>query len=473
VKHTFAYHEETYAAINEHQVAIGEATCSAIYNAMPVNLGGKALLSIDELSRIALERSRTARDAVVLMGTLAEQYGFYGPGFEGTGESLIVADPYDGWIFHILPDPTGASAIWAAQQIDPKHMTVVANMFIIREIDFNSNKFMYSKGIYELAVREKLIKNGDPLDFTMAFSAGEYSHRYYSGRRMWRAMTLAAPSQASKLVANYTNLRTDKPYPVSIQPDNLMSLDDVMKIYRDYLEGTDMDLARGLASGPFNMPDRFTGGKGESQVRGSWERAIAIIRTCDSYIAQLRPSLEGAIGGTLWYGPHAPHGTVWVPFAAGMPSLPDEYSWGFQAVFNRSTAFWAHRAVLNIATIKFNYAIQDVKALQQQYEKEAQKMVDSLIQRYISKQIPFSKVTDEMTKFAQSVVRRWWQLADELIFKYADGFINEPGNIGQSPGYPAWWLSAVDYQNGPPRQVSATEAGDRAVCPIPPGLRMV
>lgn len=82
VESTYAYFEETYAAVNEHQLAVGEATCSARFSAWSVDEGGKALLSIDELTRIALERTTNATAAIKLMGSLAEKYGFYGPGFE-------------------------------------------------------------------------------------------------------------------------------------------------------------------------------------------------------------------------------------------------------------------------------------------------------------------------------------------------------------------------------------------------------
>lgn len=87
--------------MNEHQVAFGEGTCGCLFGAKPVNKGGKALLSIDTLSQIGLERAKTAREAVQLMGNLAVQYGFYGEGFEGSGESLMVIDPENAWVFHV------------------------------------------------------------------------------------------------------------------------------------------------------------------------------------------------------------------------------------------------------------------------------------------------------------------------------------------------------------------------------------
>lgn len=112
VPHTYSYKEETYAAINEHQVAIGESTCSAVFATKAKGAGGNAIMSIDALTRLALERSKTSKEAVSLMGKFAVEYGFYGSdSFEGSAESLLVIDPNEGWIFHILPDPTGSFSL--------------------------------------------------------------------------------------------------------------------------------------------------------------------------------------------------------------------------------------------------------------------------------------------------------------------------------------------------------------------------
>ena len=171
--------------MNENQVGLGESTCSGVFVAASVGVGGKALLSIDQLSQIAMERARTAREAITIMGDLAVQYGFYGESmsFEGGSESLVVIDPNEGWVFHILADPTGASAIWAAARIPDDSVAVVANMFSIRIFDLeDSENFLASPRIWEIAEEQGLYKPGDPKDFTKTFSDGEYAHKYYSGR---------------------------------------------------------------------------------------------------------------------------------------------------------------------------------------------------------------------------------------------------------------------------------------------------
>merc|ERR1712216_871678 len=122
VPSTYGYHEQTYGALNEKQVGIGESTCSALSWS---KLGGKspstcrhvgdtacAMFTVDALTRVCMERAASSRECVKIMGDIATTHGFYGSeGFEGTGESLMVIDPNEGFIFHVLADPTGESAL--------------------------------------------------------------------------------------------------------------------------------------------------------------------------------------------------------------------------------------------------------------------------------------------------------------------------------------------------------------------------
>lgn len=407
------------------------------------------MVSIDTLSQIAMERASSSREAVELIGKVAEQYGFYGAtdSIEGGGESLIIADPSEGWVFQILPDDTGTSAIWAAQRVPDDHATVVANMFTIRNVYLNDTaNFLGSANLYSIALKKGWIKEGDILDFTRIYSDGEYGHLYYSGRRMWRAFDLMAPSLA--LPANYSDLKYDAVYPFSVKPDKKMTLNDVFNIFRDYLEGTAFDMTKGLAAGAFGSPDRWAGGEGERSVKGNWERPIAMYRTSCSYVSQLRSWLNNAVGGITWYGPHAAHGTFYAPFAAGMLSLPYTHTHGVQAIQDLDTAFYAIRYVFNIAQFKFQYLIADIKAAQLEWEKrgtDAVNRADALGDQ------DRTRITEIFETHARDATAGWWKLFHTLMFKYADGFVNTVNANGAfSPtgvGYPAWYVQGNCIQN--------------------------
>ena len=221
--------------MNEMQVGIGESTCSGVFGVIPLAApNGTALLSVDQLTQLAMERSSTAREAVQLMGSLAEEHGFYGAGeFEGTAESLAVSDPDEAWIFHILPDPTGKSAIWAAQRIPDDSMSILANMFIIREVDPDAPEtFLMSDSVHSVALEYGWWKGKDEdglLDFTKIYSDGEYAHKFHSGRRMWGGYHLACPSK--DFPSDYIDLQSDPVYPVYSQPDRLLSQLDLFRFH--------------------------------------------------------------------------------------------------------------------------------------------------------------------------------------------------------------------------------------------------
>jgi dipeptidase len=322
-------------------------------------------------------------------------------------------------------------------------------MFIIREMNMSDTaNFLGSANMWSIAEQNGLWQPGQPQDFTATFSDGEYAHKYYTGRRVWGAYRLLAPS--ANLSPSYDNLKNDAPYPFSLKPDEKLTVEHFTKVHREWYEGTEYSTSVGLAGGPFGTPDRYSGGAGEQEVQGNWERTIALFRTSQTYVVQSRGWLPSEIGGVVWFGPHAPHGTVFVPFPTGMTSLPHGYSNGWQGEFDRSCAFWAHRAVLNLAQIKFSYIIDDIRAKQQYFESRS---LDLLAALENSAATDREKITASFVENAEDVVREWWRLFDAILFKYADGYINSYDGkrfTSVSVGYPAWWLEQVGYQNGPP-----------------------
>ena len=232
---TLAYWEAASGIANEAGVMIAESTCSAIFRAEPAGpRGGAALLCYQELTRIALERCRTARAAVEMMGRLAVRHGFagnVGSSLAGSAETLAVVDATEAWVLHVLPDDTGKSAVFCAQRVPDGHAACVANMFIVRDVDLNDalgarRNFMLSENAISIAERCGLYnaaaaasspnRLGATFDFTRIFSAGEARHRFYSGRRQWRALSLFAPDLGG-LDPWYEDL-PDYPFSVAVGP---------------------------------------------------------------------------------------------------------------------------------------------------------------------------------------------------------------------------------------------------------------
>ncbi|RHY40746.1 hypothetical protein DYB30_006128 [Aphanomyces astaci] len=265
VNTTYGYLEGVYGIMNDQQLAMGESTCGAKFYAKPVGHGGAAYFDVTELTRLALERTATARAAIALMGQLAETYGYYGMFWDDSnvgadpascaGEALTIADATgDAWMFHILPDDTGTSAVWVAQRVPDTHITAVANEFVIHSVDLaDSDNFMGSANMHEIASRHGFWDPATEFDFAVAFGAKPSGWQYGITRRVWRVLTLANPHlDLSPLTDGYATT-----YPFSVQVAQPLAAADLMRFHRDHYENTPYDLTQGPAAGPYGNPNRY------------------------------------------------------------------------------------------------------------------------------------------------------------------------------------------------------------------------
>ncbi len=493
VAHTHAFYDGGFGLLNDQGVGIAESTCtSRMKGSRARNHGGAALWYTDELSRMAMERTSTAREAVLLMGELSVTGGFYGEGnMEGTGESLIVADRTEVWVFHVLSsDPNGTSAVWVAQRVPEGHVAVVPNIYIVREIDLSDDaNYLASSNIYSVAISNGWWNPEDniPFDFTKVYSGGEYNHRYYSGRRWWGAMRILVPS--AHFPSSYVDLRDSAPYPFSVPIVSTSSsvessssssppitLEKVMEVMRDMYQNTTFDMTQGMAAGPFGNGNRYDGildRPGQPGINGSWERSIAIYRSAYTYVVEIDAvdgdtagdtaggdALPSSVGAVLWFGSVAAHTTAYVPLFAGQDSLLPAYSVGHKGgPLDRASAMWAFRYVQQIVNIRFDLMMKEVQDLQRALHGSARQMQDAAVAAWQEKGKPTyhnaTALSSATNTHAALVLRSWWLLADHLIWKFAEGNIyTVPSEIGpgtpKPAGYPVWWLRAVGYQNGPP-----------------------
>ncbi|RHY44739.1 hypothetical protein DYB30_013180 [Aphanomyces astaci] len=375
---TYAYIDGLYPIINEHQLAIGESTCGANLWAKPATQGGKALFDITELARVAFERTKTAREAVQLMGDLAVQYGYYGAEWEGdavyseAGETLTVTDTKEGWVFHILPDDSGASAVWVAQRVPDTHIVAIGNQFIIHHVNLtDSDNFLGSSNLYDVAKRNNFWDGQSDFDFTVAYARRRPGESfYYSTRRQWRVYTLANPRLD---LSPYTDA-FGTTYPFSVETAGLLDASDLIRFQRDHYENTTFDLTQGPQSGPYGNPDRYSVGEnsfapGTQGKGGFFERAISLYRTTYSYVTVANPNNSNL--GFLWFGPYAPHATSYVPIYAKVSSVPALTSKGSLLRFDFNASFWINALIGNYAGHFYKHAMPAVAAVQLAVEQNA------------------------------------------------------------------------------------------------------
>ena len=327
-------------------------------------------------------------------------------------------------------------------------MIVCANRSRIGVIDFDDkDNFMYSPNMVSFAKQMGWYEKGD-FNFSEIYNPNPYGSDYYQSRREWRAFDLMAPSLKLE-----PRSQKEPHYPFSVKPDKKVSVQDFMAIYRDHLEGTEFDLTKGMAAGPFGCPNRWPTPKNvrpEGMEDCDWERAIAMFRCSYSFVAQSRSWLPASIGGVLWFGQDAPDTTCYVPVYAGVTEVPLSWSTGKRHVFDRESAWWAFNFVNNWASLKWSYMIQDINALQEKFEGLFFASQPAVEEKALAlhKEDP-AKAAAYLTDYTYGnmlmVETAWWNLGWHLVGKYQDGYVmNEEGQQKQV-GYPTEWLKEVGF----------------------------
>ncbi|MDY6856942.1 MAG: C69 family dipeptidase [Thermodesulfobacteriota bacterium] len=462
VEYTYAYFDGNYGIMNEHNLMMGECTNGAKFQpeALSEEVADKLskhrrIMYSQELSRIALERCKTAREAIELMGDLIEQYGYY-----STGETLLVADEDEAWVFEMcaLPDEQYHS-VWVAKQVPDGDFFVAANEFRIREVKPDADDILYSKFLFPGLEKVGWWNKEDGiLDWLPAVSDGEYNHPYYSLRRVWRVLDRVNPDLA---LSPWVKDGFTKDYPFSIKPNRKLDLKKVFSLYRDHYEGTGFDLTKGVAAGPYNDPHRFVGPYDGNQNNitedkkfyGAWERSISVFYQGYTFVNQVRPNAPEPTKGIVWFGPDVSYTTCFVPLPVKINELPKAYQTGSPQKLDNESAWWAFDFVNTLSRLNFKRITEvDIKPLQEELEDMEIKKVelwDETAKKY-SEREAIENITAECIENSKEVLNKWWGLSNTLIVKYSDGYINLPDqDAAIDVGYSAEWLSYTNYKEGP------------------------
>ncbi len=425
--------------MNEFQVAIGETTFDGRLDL--VNPDG--LLPYYQLMVITLQRAKTAREAIKVMTDLVDQYGY-----ASTGESFSIGDKEEAWILEMIGTGKGGrGAAWVAQRVPDGMICAHANMSRIGEFSLNDpENCLYSKNVISLAVDKGFYnsKNG-PFNFSLVYNPPTEEQVRYSARRVWSIFRRAAPS--SNLSPDFSSsVKNAKPYPLWIKPDNKLSVRDVMALHRDHYEGTVYDMTKDLSAGPFGAPDRWRPVTWEVAGKAySWERPISTQQVGFIFVSQARSAVPDSIGGVFWYGMDNPFTNFFVPLYTTMTELPEAYTKGSIRSFSRDSAWWTFNFVANYANLRYSDMIVDIQKIQKEIEDLEFGLQSAIEQSALNlltsdpKMIPVF-LTRYCVANAQMNLDRWWKLAEFLITKYNDGYIQDEKGNPREVGYPEKWL---------------------------------
>jgi len=435
--------------MNEFQVVIGETT----FEGRKELLEPAGIIDYGSLMYTALERAKTAQEAIRVMGRLVEEFGY-----ASEGESISVGDVNEAWIMDIIGKGKGRKgAVWVAVRVPDGMISSHANHSRIDRFPLNDPKnCLYAKDVVSFA-RDNGWYKGEDRDFSFnaAYAPADFDALRFCEARVWSVFNRAAPSLKLPADAAMGDLKA-APLPMWVKPDQKLGVHDVMELMRDHFEDTPFDLRNDVGAGPYKLPYRWR--PLDWKVDGKrylHERAISTQQTGWSYVSESRGYLPDPIGGVLWFGMDDSYCTVYVPMYCGLRAVPRSFGEGAGSwsAFSWDSAFWTFNFVANYTYSRWSDMIVDVQKVQRELEGQflgRQAEVEAHALALYKQSPPMAR--DYLTEYScgqgEKVTARWRKLGEFLIWKYLDG--NVRGSRGEvtHPPYSDDWYRRIVKEKG-------------------------
>jgi dipeptidase len=429
VKSTYAFLSTAYPCLNEKQLAIGETT---IYGRREL-INTEGLFLIEELEKIALQRCTTARQAIALIGSLAEQYG-YGD----MAECITIADPREVWQLEIAGSGPGKpSSLWVAQRIPDDHVGIAANIPRISDVNFRDpDHFMTSTDLRKKAKELGYWDGKEAFKFYKVIGTG----KPYAIREFFVLNTLAPD-------LNLTMEMEELPF--SVKPEKKLSASDVMALFRETYEGTPYDMTKNLM---VSVTRRDESGNQitdtvKSPIVSNWmstdmrnlvnelrpgtierQRTIAIAGCSYSHVIQCRDWLPDEVGAVAWFSFDNPGQSPRIPVFSGTMALPESFRICGQHRYREDAAIWAFREANRLSTVNWERGRKLIEPAVADMEHKALAELPALEER-VKTLVSEGKneearkaVTEYTNAFAHGAMSRWQELKRELWQMFGRGF---------------------------------------------------
>jgi dipeptidase len=443
-KHTY----RVVGNMNENQVSIAETT----FGGRKELRDSTGIMDYGSLIYVTLQRAKTARDAINIMTSLVEEYGYY-----SSGESFSIADADEVWIMEMISKgPNNKGAVWVARKIPEGYVSAHANQARITTFPLNDNEnCIYSQDVISFA-RSQGYFDGKNKEFSFAdaYAPLDYGAIRFCEARVWSAFRQVNQEEADKY-EDFIMGESDNRMPLFIKPQKKVTSRDVMNIMRDHFEGTALDMTQDAGAGAYKVPYRWRPLTWEVDGQEYLnERAIATQQTGFSFVAQMRNWLPNPVGGILWFGVDDADASVYVPMYAGIQSAPHEFAEGNGNMlqFSWDAAFWVFNWVSNMSYSRYSYMIDDIRKVQKELEDKFEQMqpaIDNTASTLYEQDPELAEqfLTEYSHNQSKITVDKWQNLGQFLMIKYLDGNIhpekdgdflkNDYGNP-HSPEYPCY-----------------------------------
>ena len=470
--------EQTYNVIgnvNEFQVAIGETT----YGGREELVDTTGIMDYGSLIYIALQRSKSAREAIKIMVELMDKYGYC-----SSGESFSVCDKNEAWIFEVIgKGPGRKGAVWVAMKIPDGYVSAHANHARITTFPFqkkndwfNTNQTVFHSPDVISFAREKGYYNGPDNEFSFSdtYAPLDFGGARFCEIRVWAFFNAVANGMDQYWdYAKGNIIRGKHDYPTNrmplwVKPNRKLSQKDLFILMGDHLEGTELDMSKDIGAGPFGCPYRWRPLTWKVDgVTYCNERATATQQTAFSFIAQLRNWLPDHIGAINWFSVDDAATTVYVPMYTCMTETPYNYREGNGDLMNftMESAFWVFNLVSNWAYTRYNAMFPDIQKVQEELHNKFISEVAENDKKFVEL---YNKDKDkaiaEMTKYSHNAAeythKKWTELFAYLFTKYMDGNIKTPSEVPEGYKYYAPNLKQPGYEEEWYRRI-ANETGDK------------
>lgn len=450
--------------INEYQLSIAETT----YGGREEMIDTTGILDYGSLIYVALQRAKTAREAISVMTSLVEKYGYC-----SSGETFSICDPNEAWIMEMMgTGPGSKGVVWVAMRIPDDAICAHANQSRIGKFDMKDKKnVLHSKNVISYA-RKMGWFSGKDADFSWK---NTYAFPDFSGRRACDARAWSFFNRFKKGFDRYLPWALGKDpnaedMPLWIVPNRKLSVKDVENCMRDHYEGTALDIAnRKVAGGIWNMPYQPTPLTYKVDGKTCFnERPISTQQTGFTFVAQMRSWLPREIGGVLWFGNDDPNMVAYTPVYCSSTRQPECYNTpGADAVtFSTKNAFWVCNWVSNMVYPRYSQMFPSLKEVRDSLDNSYLANQNAIEQKALQvlkaegSEAAVKLLNDYGIEKAQQMLDSWNKLAVYLIVKYNDMAVKPEANgkfkrtktgLGATvarPGYPAGFAREMYRING-------------------------
>lgn len=328
--------------VNEWGVAVASDNCPSREDKPELTDGGIGYM----LRRLVAERAKTAREGVLLAGSLVERFGYI-----DSGRTYIICDPNEGWLFCVVNGKH-----WLARRVPDGEVAMVANTYTIRRVDLEDKaNVLASKDIIDYAQSRGWYdpQADGPFDFGAIYASPKAAANPNNTGRQWSGLMYVAANPP----------KPGPNLPFSVVPRQKLSVTDVMQVLR---HDKDSEIRPAPADSRFAC-------------------ALCSGATQTSFVTRLGKGMPSDIGIVYWVCLASPGTSFYIPFHFGIPDFPtgwrleserparEAYDRRVQAPFtaNAQAAFWTFSSFRDKVEAAGPAAVAKAKTKAQRLERDA------------------------------------------------------------------------------------------------------